>query len=202
MSLRLQVAGYTIRFGAYAGDGFKEGVSLSVYDELNRWEKYAFGCNELIFHPVFQWIYKGPFTPIFRKFLFSPIPIASKITNLAYIGNYYGIGASWILTIMNYFLMGWYNGYLDKYYLDSFRVYFSLIIVFAALGNFSLAFLRYRMGERNFFGSCKFAQILSLSHNLTVISLREPQMASSHDGLHGWYLYPRFPSHLVPRFWH
>lgn len=41
MSLRLQAAGYTIRLCAYHGDGFKEGVSLTVYDELNRWEKYV-----------------------------------------------------------------------------------------------------------------------------------------------------------------
>jgi glycosyltransferase involved in cell wall biosynthesis len=40
MSLRLQCEGYTIRLATYKGDGFKEGVSLTVYDELNRWEKY------------------------------------------------------------------------------------------------------------------------------------------------------------------
>lgn len=39
MSLRLQSAGYTVRLGAYKGDGYKEGVSLTVYDELARWEK-------------------------------------------------------------------------------------------------------------------------------------------------------------------
>jgi cellulose synthase/poly-beta-1,6-N-acetylglucosamine synthase-like glycosyltransferase len=39
MSLRLQCEGYTVRLAAYKGDGFKEGVSLTVYDELNRWEK-------------------------------------------------------------------------------------------------------------------------------------------------------------------
>jgi hypothetical protein len=41
MSLRLQSEGYTIRLASYKGDGFKEGVSLTVYDELARWEKYA-----------------------------------------------------------------------------------------------------------------------------------------------------------------
>jgi membrane glycosyltransferase len=41
MSLRLQSDGYIIRLAAYKGDGFKEGVSLTVYDELARWEKYA-----------------------------------------------------------------------------------------------------------------------------------------------------------------
>jgi membrane glycosyltransferase len=39
MSLRLQSQGYTVRLAAYKGDEFKEGVSLTVYDELNRWEK-------------------------------------------------------------------------------------------------------------------------------------------------------------------
>lgn len=40
MSLRLQCDGYIIRLAAWAGEGFKEGVSLTVYDELARWEKY------------------------------------------------------------------------------------------------------------------------------------------------------------------
>lgn len=40
MALRLQTKGYIVRLGAYQGDGFKEGVSLTVYDELHRWEKY------------------------------------------------------------------------------------------------------------------------------------------------------------------
>lgn len=62
MALRLQTSGYILRLAAYAGQGFKEGVSLTVYDELARWEKYAYGCSELIFHPFRQWLYKGPFT--------------------------------------------------------------------------------------------------------------------------------------------
>lgn len=41
MALRLQTQGYVIRFGAYKKDGYKEGVSLTVYDELARWEKYV-----------------------------------------------------------------------------------------------------------------------------------------------------------------
>ncbi|KAL2071672.1 hypothetical protein VTL71DRAFT_12907 [Oculimacula yallundae] len=152
MSLRLQVEGYIIRLASYTGDGFKEGVSLTVYDELNRWEKYAYGCNELLFHPFRFWITRGPFTPLFRKFITSNIRITSKITILAYIGTYYAIGAAWILTLANYFMIGWFNGYLDKYYLDSFKVFFSLIIVFSGLGNVSLAVLRYRLGQKSLFG--------------------------------------------------
>jgi hypothetical protein len=156
MSLRLQCAGYIIRLGAYTGDGFKEGVSLTVYDELARWEKYAYGCNELLFHPFRFWITRGPFTKLFRQFLTSNIRFTSKITILSYIGTYYAIGAAWILTLANYFLIGWFNGYLDHYYLDSFKVYFSLVIIFSVVGNVSLAVLRYRLSERSLVGSCKF----------------------------------------------
>lgn len=149
MSLRLQCNGYIIRLAAWAGEGFKEGVSLTVYDELARWEKYAYGCNELLFHPIRFWLWKGPFTPLFRRFLFSNIRFTSKITVVSYIGTYYAIGAAWIMTSVNYFLMGWFNGYLDKYYVDSWQVWFSIIIVFNGLGNIALAVMRYRLGERN-----------------------------------------------------
>ena len=144
MSLRLQCHGYIIRLAAWAGDGFKEGVSLTVYDELARWEKYAYGCNELLFHPIYYWPIRGPFTPLFRRFLFSNIRVTSKITIISYIGTYYAIGAAWIMTTANYFAIGWFNGYLDKYYIDSWKVWFSIVIVFNGLGNFGLAAMRYR----------------------------------------------------------
>jgi len=153
MALRLQVNGYIIRLAAWAGDGFKEGVSLTVYDELARWEKYAYGCSELLFHPIRFWIVRGPFTPLFRQFLCSNIPFTSKVTITSYIGTYYAIGAAWIMTTANYFAVGWFSGYLDKYYLDSWKVWFSVIIVFTGIGNVALATMRYRIGDRSFLGS-------------------------------------------------
>ncbi|KAK1490233.1 hypothetical protein CCUS01_14502 [Colletotrichum cuscutae] len=153
MALRLQTSGYSIRYGAYTGDGFKEGVSLTVYDELARWEKYAYGCNELLFHPFRFWLTRGPFTPLFRRFVFSNIAFYRKVTILSYIGTYYAIGASWILTLMNYFLTGWFFGYYDKYYLDSFAIFFSIIIVFPLAGNVALAVLRYRLGQKSLLGA-------------------------------------------------
>jgi hypothetical protein len=52
ISLRVQIAGMICRLATYHDGGFQEGVSLTIYDELNRWEKYAYGCNELVFHPL------------------------------------------------------------------------------------------------------------------------------------------------------
>jgi len=95
----------------------------------------------------------SPFTPLFRKFLFSNIRFTSKITIISYIGTYYAIGAAWILTVANYFAIGFFNGYLDKYYIDSWKVWFSIVIVFNGLGNVALATMRYRIGARSWFGS-------------------------------------------------
>ncbi|KAK5164919.1 uncharacterized protein LTR77_009584 [Saxophila tyrrhenica] len=182
MALRLQTAGYLVRLGAYTGDGFKEGVSLTVYDELARWEKYAYGCSELIFHPLRYWFTRGPFTKLFRNFLTSKMPLPSKITIMAYIGTYYALASAWILTLANYFLMGWYIGYLDHFYLDSFKVYFSIILVFSALGNVSLAALRYRTGEKGFVPSLleNLMWVPLLSVFLGGISLHVSQAIISH----------------------
>jgi hypothetical protein len=182
MSLRLQCSGYIIRLAAWAGEGFKEGVSLTVYDELARWEKYAYGCNELLFHPIRMWIWKGPFTPLFRRFLFSNIRFTSKITVISYIGTYYAIGAAWIMTSVNYFIMGWFNGYLDKYYVDSWQVWFSIIIVFNGLGNIALAVMRYRLGERNLLYAIfeNFKWTLLLAIFLGGLSLHVSQALLAH----------------------
>jgi hypothetical protein len=182
MALRLQTSGYTLRLAAYAGQGFKEGVSLTVYDELARWEKYAYGCSELIFHPFVEWPAKGPFTPLFRKFMMSGMPLPSKLTIMAYIGTYYAIGSAWILTLLNYCIIGWYNGFLDHYYIDSFKVYFSIILVFTALGNFALAVLRYRIEESNLLSALweNFRWIPLLTIFLGGISLHVSQAILSH----------------------
>ena len=182
LALRLQCAGYLIRLAAYTGQGFKEGVSLTVYDELARWEKYAYGCNELIFHPMRYWPTRGPFTPLFRKFIGSCMPLPSKLTIMAYVGTYYAIGSAWILTLANYFLVGWFNGHLDHYYIDSFKIYFSIIIVFNALGNLALAVLRYRIEEKTLFGALveNFKWVLLLTVFLGGISMHVSQALLCH----------------------
>ncbi|KEF52306.1 uncharacterized protein A1O9_11546 [Exophiala aquamarina CBS 119918] len=89
MALRLQSKGYDLRFSTVYGGGFQEGVSLTVYDELSRWGKYAYGCSELIFHPYRYWSNRGPFTPLFCRFIASKMSVMSKITVLSYIGTEY-----------------------------------------------------------------------------------------------------------------
>ena len=106
----------------------------------------------------------------------------AKITIMSYIGTYYAIGSAWALTLMNYFLIGWFNGYLDHYYVDSFKIYFSIVIVFQALGTVSLAILRYRTEGRSLFGS--FLENLKWLPLLTIflggVSLHVSQALFSH----------------------
>ena len=183
MALRLQTAGYIVRFAAYTGaEGFQEGVSLTVYDELARWEKYAYGCSELLFHPLRYWFVRGPFTPLFRRFMGSCMPFPSKLTIMAYIGTYYAIGSAWILTLANYFIIGWFNGYLDHYYIDSFKIFFSIILVFTALGNVALAMLRYRSTGVSLGGALleNFKWVPLLAIFLGGVSLHVSQAILSH----------------------
>jgi len=39
IALRMQIKGSVVRVASYHGDGFQEGVSLTIYDEIARWQK-------------------------------------------------------------------------------------------------------------------------------------------------------------------
>ena len=155
MSLRLQSLGYTIRLANYTGDGFKEGVSLTVYDELTRWEKYAYGCSEMLFHPIRLWPTRGPFTPVIWNFLISGTPLTTKLSTLGYMGTYFAISSAWITVLVNYFLVGWLNGDSDHWYIDSFRTYFGILFIFTCVSNIALAVLKYRIGSEPLVQACK-----------------------------------------------
>jgi hypothetical protein len=154
VSLRLQMNDFVVRLATYHNGGFKEGVSLTVYDELARWEKYAYGCNELVFNPFYKWPYKGPFTRLFLRFLFSKIKVTSKITILAYIGTYYAIASAIPLTLANYLIVGWFTDEVDQFYITSWKIFVGMAVVFNILSPLAYAMLRHRLGQATFFKSC------------------------------------------------
>ncbi|KAK9461690.1 glycosyl transferase family group 2-domain-containing protein [Lipomyces oligophaga] len=150
MSLKLQTRGYIVRLIAYNNDEFQEGVSLTVYDELTRWQKYAYGCNELMFRPVRYWFLGRLFTPLFWQFLVSNMKAFQKFTIIAYIGTYYAIAASLLLTFVNYIVIGWFQGEMDQFYLSAFNSLLALIIVFSCAAPVVNALVRYRIKETTF----------------------------------------------------
>ena len=136
-----------------------------------------------MFHPLRYWLTRGPFTKLFRNFVFSAaLPFTSKFTIMAYVGTYYAIGSAWLLTMLNYFLFGWFNGHLDHFYLDSFKIYFSIIMVFSGLGSVSLAVLRYRTHEKPLIASLleNFSWVPLLTIFLGGSSLHVSQAILSH----------------------
>ncbi|KAK0392498.1 hypothetical protein NLU13_1993 [Sarocladium strictum] len=150
ISLRVQMAGMTCRLATYHNGGFQEGVSLTVYDELNRWEKYAYGCNELVFHPFYKWPYKGPVTRLFLRFLWSNMPVSSKVSIIAYIFTYYAIAAGMLLTIVNYVLVGLFFQDLDHFYTPSWGIWVSLLVIFNGVASVSFSMTRHRLKEKSF----------------------------------------------------
>ncbi|TFK97186.1 glycosyl transferase family group 2-domain-containing protein [Pterulicium gracile] len=147
MALRLQLQGYIIRWSSYSKGGFKEGVSLTVDDELNRWQKYSYGCNELLFNPLIHWWRKGPITKQLRIFIWSDAPVHYKISMMAYMFSYYGIAASAMLSLLNYLILG-FELDIDGCYIHSFEIFLACTVVFPGAGNVAFTLLEYRLGQR------------------------------------------------------
>lgn len=148
MALRLQLKGYIIRWASYSNGGFKEGVSLTCDDELNRWQKYAYGCNELIFNPLIQWWRKGPINKQLHVFMWSGAPIHYKISMMSYMFSYYGIAAAMSLSLLNYILLG-FAFPVDGFYEHSFEIWLACTVVFPGAGNIGYTLLEYRLGTRS-----------------------------------------------------
>ena len=75
-----QLKGYIIRWANYTECGFKEGVSLTVDDELNRWQKYSYGMPKakLIF---IRFLIVFLYSRLQRTHLSSPHPMVAQRTH-------------------------------------------------------------------------------------------------------------------------
>ncbi|KAJ9480062.1 Glyco_trans_2-like domain-containing protein [Pseudozyma hubeiensis] len=145
MSLRLQLQGYVIRWATYANLGYLEGVSLTPSDELNRWQKYAFGCSEIIMHPLRLWPTKGPLTPLYKTFLSSSrCSLAQKVTVSSYMFSYYALAMSLPFAISMFITVGLFEPETKAYIIDSFKIWLSILVIFSAAGTVArlLCFLR------------------------------------------------------------
>ncbi|KAI0711643.1 glycosyl transferase family group 2-domain-containing protein [Earliella scabrosa] len=152
MALRLQMRGYIIRWATYSRGGFKEGVSLTVDDEVSRWQKYAYGCNEMLLNPIAQWWRKGPVGYQMHKFMWSNAPLHYKFSMLAYMSSYYGIAAAMTISLLNYVLLGLQFD-VDGYYMHSFEIWLATAVVFFGSGTVGFTLFEYRLGERSLFTS-------------------------------------------------
>ncbi|PPQ94708.1 hypothetical protein CVT25_009563 [Psilocybe cyanescens] len=142
MALRLILKGYIVRWATYSKGAFKEGVSLSVDDEINRWQKYSYGCNELLFNPLAQWWRRGPINRQIHKFLWSSAPLHYKISMMSY-----GIAASITISLINYVLLG-FQFPVDGFFMHSFEIFLATTVVFWGSGTIGYTLLEYRLGHK------------------------------------------------------
>ncbi|KAF9231887.1 glycosyl transferase family group 2-domain-containing protein [Melanogaster broomeanus] len=140
MALRLQFKGYIIRWARYSKGGFKKGVSLTVDDELNRWQKYAYGCNELIFNPVIEWCKKGPISKqlcIFRVTCRHLHPRHVLVL-------WHSCSCPLLVPQLP---APPFQVDIDGYFLHSSEVWPACTVVFPGLGNLGFTLLEYRLGH-------------------------------------------------------
>ena len=75
LALRLLLHGYTLRWATYSLGGFKEGVSLTIVDELARWQKYAYGEGSFFYYSFFHFLSFFHFCVLFPLFLMLDIDV-------------------------------------------------------------------------------------------------------------------------------
>jgi hypothetical protein len=66
---------------------------------------------------------------------------------LAYMFSYYGIASGFVLSLFNYFILGW-QAPIDAFYIESFGVWLSVVFVFLICGNLAYSLLQYRLGHQ------------------------------------------------------
>ncbi|KAE9390597.1 hypothetical protein BT96DRAFT_959739 [Gymnopus androsaceus JB14] len=123
MALRLIKKGYVVQWATYSAGRFKEGVSLTVLDEVARWQKYAY----------------RPFSKQLRTFVMSNAPVHYKLNALGYMFSYYGLAVRPPATFINYLVLSLAST-IDAFYLGSFQIFLACIIVYQVAGNVSTSF--------------------------------------------------------------
>ncbi|GAA5824490.1 hypothetical protein JCM11251_000445 [Rhodosporidiobolus azoricus] len=144
MYMNLTRAGYITRWATYARGEFCKGVSLTCDEELNRWQKYAFGASEIMFNPIKQWLTKGPISMIFLRYLFGPTPLPTKLANCSYMSSYWAMAVGPPMILAFYFLQGNYAEVLSSAFVPAFQIIIAALFVYNACGTLAIIILRYR----------------------------------------------------------
>lgn len=155
MALKLQMKGYIVRWATYSDETFTEGVSFTPEDEVTRYQKYAYGCSEIVFNPFRYWFTKGPFSALFRKFLSSNVPLAYKFSTLSYLSTYYALAVSFPLGLLMFLIQGLFQPTLDPVFLPALDVWINVSLVFTLVGGPGLIIARARSGHDSFWHAVK-----------------------------------------------
>ncbi|KAM0814419.1 hypothetical protein AB5N19_00209 [Seiridium cardinale] len=116
-----------IRLATYHNGSFKEGVSLTIYDELTGWEKPYGLCGEP-----------------------RHVTVTFEVTITAYIFTYYAIASGMVLAAVNYIVIGLSADDVDHLYQPSWGIWCSLVVVFNLFGSMAFSMARHQLKEETF----------------------------------------------------
>lgn len=140
MSLHMMDLGYYGKY-IYFDCGMKEGVTINMIDEIIKLKKYMYGINEILFYPIKNWFKKGITTEILSVLLFSrQIDIFTKYALISYIGSYYAICISPLISFLYYFI-NIFPSDINNIFTDSNYAIVSFIILFYILSICSNIFI-------------------------------------------------------------
>eukprot|EP01083_Nonionella_stella_P234673 825908_1 len=120
-------------------DTFKEGVSLTMYDEYIRLKKYSYGAAEICFNKIKDWPREGIFNQLLIGFMKSSHPMSSKIATTAYLFTYFAMAVSLPLMISTTVLYR----YQDIPLLHPFDIFVTAFSVYCMVG-FTSAIIFYK----------------------------------------------------------
>lgn len=78
------------------------------------------------------------------------MPVTSKVTIIAYIFTYYALASGLLLATVNYVIIGLFPDELDHYYMPSWGIWISLVVVFNGFASVAFSMLRHQMKEEQF----------------------------------------------------
>ena len=151
LSMRLQLRGWRGRyvgFGTNSAHEYEEGVTLNVFDEVIRLEKYAYGINELIFNPIRHWRTRGVLGSTFKAYMESAdVSTITKYNILGYMGTYYALAFSPIAVIVHYF--GFFMcPYWARLTITGENILYGCVFVFGGLTPIATIVLKWKLGLR------------------------------------------------------
>lgn len=124
---------------------------------MTRYQKYAYGCSEIVFNPLKYWFTRGPLSKLFRDFLWSDVPLAYKISTLSYMSTYYALAVAFPLTLALFVIQGLFAPWLDLVFLPNFDVWITVTLIFTLAGGPGLIIARARCGHQTMLGAIKNA---------------------------------------------
>jgi Glycosyl transferase family group 2 len=161
LSMRLQSAGYIGRYALYTGDGFQEGVSVTVHDEIKKLKKFAYGSGEMIFHPCKDWCRKGLISPLLRNYLTTnSIPWHARVNLVAYLFTYVAMSYGIIALPMAFYI-----GFLDSNDMNlpsAWQLMIGTFLIFGVIGSTNGVLYTLFLGHHQSFTMALFYEMTHL----------------------------------------